>query len=116
MEYNQHFVLSIIKNIENVIHRPLTDPEENLCIKCIKSVPPNFYNQHSQNTIIKTITSAVISEIELARPQPHQIQNLDIHEILKRNMNIATDPIIEKKTVEVSIESMFGVRDISSLV
>lgn len=117
MEYNPQFIISIIKNIENVIRRNLTDQEENLCINCIKSVPPNAYKHYPPNTIIKTITSTVIDELELSSRQTHPQQNaLDIHEILKQNMKISHEPTVEKKTIDVSIESMFGVRNISSLV
>lgn len=86
------FLLSVVRNIERVIKRSLNGQEENMAIKCVKTMPSTFYKKYSSDDIIKILTSTVISELHL-----EHYNGVDIHELMKTNLDYKTEPGENKK-------------------
>lgn len=120
---NSHtFLIRVIKNIETQIKRNLTDTEEDIVINYIKNVSCNYFNGISIDKIITILTSVVIEELHLNHCEENII---DMHEMLKDSLGdtvgqqIANQHNIKKEAgaiVEVNIESVFGLHDISTIV
>ena len=112
------FLLSVISNIESIIKRELSDAEDDLVIKCIKTIPLEMYQYNTPNEIMNILSNTVLSELQFSHCQ---VNNIDTHEMLKQNLDFKGD--YEKKiikdvshNVEVNIESFLGTNDVSSLV
>ena len=112
------FIISVVNSVRHKIKREITDHEENLIIKCIKSVPQKFFNQYTQSEIIDTITKTVISELQLNQSR----NNVDIHEMLKMNLTDETnydDDGIKRdisNNASINIESIFGLTNVADVV
>jgi len=117
---NPSFTLQIISQIESEIKRSINRCEENLVVAAVKNLPSNYFSNYSITRIITIIKNAVITEIA----EDHcAINNVDIHEILKHNINpdkkdgnSYKDGKRKENIVETNVESIFGYTDIATLV
>jgi hypothetical protein len=114
---NPNFTLQIIKKIESEIRRKINNEEEDLVISVVKNLPSVYFNTQTIDNVMRIIKHTIIDEIAKAHSD---INNVDIHEILKRTIKKEKDPD-EKKInkipiFETNIDSIFGITDIASLV
>ena len=86
------FLLSVISNIESIIKRELSDAEDDLVIKCIKTIPLEMYQYNTPNEIMNILSNTVLSELQFSHCQ---VNNIDTHEMLKQNLDFKGD--YEKK-------------------
>ena len=102
------FLISVVRNIENIIKRTLNDQEESLVIKCVKSLPTVFYKKYSHADVIKIITNTVISELHLENNN-----SVDIHEMMKSNLDYYKKESgeIKKSNTEKQIKSAYLLLD-----
>ena len=98
------FLLAVVRNIENIIKRTLNEQEENLVIKCVKSLPTTFYRKYSNENRIKIITNTVISELHL---ECHN--NVDIHEIMKNNLDSQREDSHENRSGYLLLDSKYRI-------
>jgi len=117
--FNNEFILSVIKIIEEYIRRKLTDSEETEVIKLIKNIPAGYISGLSHNKLKRIIIDTVIEDLNLKFCEK---ENIDIHEMLKNTINNKkmSDSDVrkeEKGHVTISkVDSFFGIRDIDELV
>lgn len=122
MDESNKLVLQIVNKIEHIIHRKLSNDEENLVITCIYKSRGTTFKSHDY--CVDTIVNTVLSELQLA----YQYNHLDTHEIMKRSIesnephnfhNFHNHHDESKDTSnnnKVNVESFFGVSDFSSIV
>lgn len=113
------FLLSVVSKIESIIKRDLSDEEDDLVIKCIKSISREMYQYNTPNEIMNTLANTVLSELKFSHCQVNEV---DTHEMLKKNLDNSVGSGEEcalkdvSRNVEVNIESFLGTHDVSSLV
>lgn len=114
---NSSFLMNIVQIIERKIQRRMTEEEENMLISCIKNISNEAFRKYNITKISEIISVAVIHEIQLNHCSEN---NVDIHELLRKNMNTLStiDEECEKKDdcENVDIKAFFGVRDFNTLV
>lgn len=116
---NPKFILEIVKKIENEIKRNINKDEEHLIISAVKNIPNSYFTNYSIPDIIRMIQDTVVEDIAIDHCE---INDVDVHEILKHNIipdkkNIDVLKKNKKNSViETNIDSIFGYTDIATLV
>jgi hypothetical protein len=129
------FLFNIIKSVENQIHRNLLDSEEDLIIRCVKTVYVKtlHVDDPRYQKVFKHITEKIIEELHLTQCEERAF--VDTHEILKRHIGKTSEieymPTFEHEghteadeerelnrvpITKVDVGSLFGLSDIRDVV
>ena len=117
------FLIKLVYTIEKQFNRELTNTEEDTIINLIKNINPSRFTNITIKKAIHLLTKISIDELKSKSCNEHN--PIDIHEILKQNLGSdivqdTSDITNPKKDTElildVSIDSIFGLNDINTLV
>jgi hypothetical protein len=117
------YLIRIVTEIESQIKRELNDKEEDMVVSYAEQAIKNKTSNISIEKLTNIIVESVIEELHLNHCN-HNV--VDVHEMLKHNLydqKIDQDlidkhkaKVEQNKIVEVNIESVFGLHDISTIV
>jgi hypothetical protein len=129
------FLFNIIKSVEHQINRNLLELEENLIIKCVKTVYIKTFKEDDirYQQLFKHVTTKIIEELHLTQCEETAV--VDTHEILKRHIGKTSEieymPTFEHEghteedekrelnnvpSTKVEIGSIFGLSDIREVI
>lgn len=120
---SNNFLIKLIYTIEKQFNRELTNAEEDTIINLIKNINPSRFTNITIKKAIHLLAKISIDELKSKSCNEHN--PIDIHEILKQNLGSdivqdTSDITNPKKDTElildVSIDSIFGLNDINTLV